>query len=258
MFGSVADLRRLLDQGLSPNSKTAEGVTLLMMSVNDPAKVKLLLDRGAEVNAKSKARYTALLVASGYGGTTEVVRELLKHKAEVEASKGQAPLYNASPMFLATWTGEIATMDLLSKHGAKPNHRMLLAGTAEASAMEMAVFNRDNETLRALVRIGQDVNQQNRQGLTALDWAAMSGLSSQVQTLIELGANVNHVDTFGMTPLLWASLIDMGDHGSIEALLKAGGNPRARTKQGESALTLAKKWQQPDVTRVLKQAGVQE
>jgi ankyrin repeat protein len=135
---------------------------------------------------------------------------------------------------------------------------MMMAGVAELSPMEMAVGQRDNEMIRALVRSGLDVNEPNREGLTALSWAAMMGLPNQVQALIALGADVNHADTFGMTPLLWASLIDMGNHGSIEALLKAGADPRARTKTGESALALAKKWQQPDVTRILKQAGVAE
>ncbi len=258
LFGSLSDLKRLLDQGLSANSHTAEGVTVLMMAANDADKVKLLLERGADVNAKSKARYTALLVAASYGGTTEVVRQLLERKAEVEANPGQNPLYNASPVFLAAWSGEAATVDLLAKHGANLSRRMLMGGVAEISPMEIAVAQRDNETIRALVRNGLDVNTKNREGLTALSWAAMMGLPGQVQQLIALGADVNHSDTYDMTPLLWASLIDMGNYGSIEVLLKAGADTRVRTKQGESALALAKKWQQPDVARVLKKAGVEE
>lgn len=258
LFGTASNLKRLLDQGLSANSKTTEGVTLLMMSANDSEKVKLLLERGAEVNAKSKARYTALLVAASYGGTTEVVRQLLDRNAEVEAKVGQNPIHNASPVFLAAWAGDAATTALLAKHGANLNRRMMLAGVVGISPMEIAVAQRDSEMIRTLVRSGVNVNEKNQEGLTALSWAAMMGLPGQVQALIALGADVNHVDTFGMTPLLWASLIDQGNYGSIEALLKAGADTRVRTKQGESALSLAKKSQQPDVTRILKQAGVAE
>ena len=48
VFGSVADVRRLLDQGLNPNAATKSGgTTALMAAAPDAEKMKLLLDRGA-------------------------------------------------------------------------------------------------------------------------------------------------------------------------------------------------------------------
>ncbi|MGH8402873.1 MAG: ankyrin repeat domain-containing protein, partial [Gammaproteobacteria bacterium] len=64
LFGTTADLKTALDGGLDPNSKTAEGTTLLMMAAPDAEKVKLLIDRGADVRAKAKSGYTALMVAT--------------------------------------------------------------------------------------------------------------------------------------------------------------------------------------------------
>lgn len=46
LFGSVDDLRELLDAGVKPDSVTKDGTTLLMMAVPDVDKVRLLLDRG--------------------------------------------------------------------------------------------------------------------------------------------------------------------------------------------------------------------
>ena len=161
-------------------------------------------------------------------------------------------------MFLAVWSGEPAKAELLARRGANPNRRMMLAGFVDVSAMEMAVATRNNEMIRALVHGGVDVNTKNREGLTALSWASMMGLPAQVRELLALGANVNHADTFGMTPLLWASLIDHGSYGSIETLVKAGADVKARTKSGETALALVKKWQQPDAPRALQQAGAPE
>lgn len=258
LFGSATDLRRMLDRGLNVNSKTTGGVTLLMLAANDLEKVKLLLERGADANAKSKARFNALLVAATHGGTTEVVRLLLERKAEIEAPLGQRPVNKASPGFLAAWSGDADKVELLAKHGANLRRRMMLAGIVDVSPLEMAVSSRDDETIRTLARNGVDINEPNALSITALSFAAMSGESEQVKLLIDLGANVNGSDKFGMTPLLWASLIDHGDGRLIETLLKAGADVKARTKQGESALTLAKKWQQPAVTRIFKQAGVDE
>src|SRR6185436_15936859 len=60
LFGSSAQLKALLDGGLSANTKTAAGTTLLMFAATDPAKVKLLIERGADVKAKAASGYTAL------------------------------------------------------------------------------------------------------------------------------------------------------------------------------------------------------
>ena len=61
LFGSVADVRRLLDEGLSPNAATKSGgTTALMMAAPDVEKMRLLLNRGADVNARARTRFSAL------------------------------------------------------------------------------------------------------------------------------------------------------------------------------------------------------
>ena len=69
MFGTVADLRALLDGGLNANTATAMGrIPLLTITMPDIEKVKLLLERGADVNARSERSYTSLLVGAQYRG----------------------------------------------------------------------------------------------------------------------------------------------------------------------------------------------
>ena len=60
--------------------------------------------------------------------------------------------------------------------------------------------------------------------------------------LIAHGANVNHVGKTGMTPLLYAASIDFGDSAMIDLLLKSGAHPDAVTKEGLTALDLARKY----------------
>ena len=51
---------------------------------------------------------------------------------------------------------------------------------------------------------------------------------------------MNHVDKKGMTPLLYAASIDFGDSAMIDLLLKSGARADARTKEGLTALDLAR------------------
>src|SRR5262249_15531012 len=65
LFGTAADVKKLLDGGLDPNAATKSGgTTALMMAAPDAGKMKRLMDRGASVNARSETRYAALMVAA--------------------------------------------------------------------------------------------------------------------------------------------------------------------------------------------------
>jgi hypothetical protein len=77
LFGSVRDLDSLLGSGLDANSKTPNGTTLLMMAAHDPAKVRLLLARKADVKSRSRSGTDALTIATTYRGTATVLQLLL-------------------------------------------------------------------------------------------------------------------------------------------------------------------------------------
>src|SRR6185369_12287698 len=106
LFGSAADVKKLLAGGFDPNAATKSGgTTALMMAAPDAEKMKLLIDRGANVNARSETKYSALMVAAQYGThSTPAVRLLLAHGADASQSQGQ-PLFNADPLFLAAYGG---------------------------------------------------------------------------------------------------------------------------------------------------------
>ena len=72
--------------------------------------------------------------------------------------------------------------------------------------------------------------------------AAIGNHPDMARLLIERGADVNHVDKAGMTPLLYAASIDFGDCAMIDPLLKSGAHTDARTKDGLTALDLARKY----------------
>ena len=86
LYGSPDSIKLLLDHGANPNSRNTAGATALHWAVPDAAKVRLLLAAGADANARStNFQRTPLLVAASYPGSTEVLRLLLEHGADMHA-----------------------------------------------------------------------------------------------------------------------------------------------------------------------------
>jgi ankyrin repeat protein len=66
-------------KGANPNATDAAGATALQWAIPDPAKVKLLIGAGADVNARSTNRgRTPFLIAASYPGTVEILNLLLE------------------------------------------------------------------------------------------------------------------------------------------------------------------------------------
>ena len=234
LFGSTAELKALLDGGLDVNSHTAEGTTLLMMTAQDPEKVKLLLARGAEANAKAKTGFTALMVAATYRGTAESMKTLLARGAE--ANPGKGVLFNASPLMLAAMASDAENVRLLLAYGADANRKMVILGMFPTSPL-MGVLGFGNvDVINALLKGGANLRERDSQQMTPLHWAALADRPALVRTLIAAGADVNAVDSHGYTPLLYAATVDFGHPETARLLLQNGANPNVKAKDGKTAM----------------------
>ena len=257
VFGSVADVKRLLDQGLNPNAATKSGgTTALMAAAPDAEKMKLLIDRGANVNARAQSRFSALMVAAQYQDSTAAINLLLDRKAEVGTpAEGGAPVFNANPFFLASYAGNAAVLKRLKDAGAKIDEPMTLIGTSRTTPLLGAFKFGDTEVARTLFELGTPLEFADGNGITMLGRSALNNEVAMAKTLIDRGANVNVVDKLGMTPLLWAASMDFGDPAMIELLLKSGAKADARNKDGLTALDLARKYGHMEVVPVLAKAA---
>jgi ankyrin repeat protein len=242
LFGTAADVKKLLDSGFDPNSATKSGgTTALMLAAPDVEKMTLLLGRGADVNRRSKTRYTALMMAAQYPNSAAAMNLLLDRGAQVRLPAGQgAPLYNASALILAAFSGNAEILERLRKAGDRLDSRMFFVGMFPASpALEIVGMDRV-KVMAALLDGGANANETDDDGISLLGWAAIANRLDMARLLIHRGADVNHVDKKGMTPLLYAASIDFGDPSMINLLLKSGARPDARTKEGKTALDLAR------------------
>jgi ankyrin repeat protein len=245
LFGSTADVKKLLASGFDPNSATnAGGVTALMLAAPDVDKMKLLLANGAHADARAKDRFSALLVAAQYPGSSAAMNLLLDHGAKVRLPTGQGAAYfNANPVFLAAFSGNADILARLIQEGGRVDDSMNVIGMSPNTPLMFLAPTHRVDSVRALLDAGGQVDETDPDGTTLLAWAAISNRVEMARLLIRRGASVNHVDKLGMTPLLYAASIDFGDAAMIDLLLKSGARLDARNKDGKTALDLAREYQ---------------
>ncbi len=253
--GSVADLKKALDDGLKPNAKTKKGTTALMFAARDPAKVKLLLDRGADTDARAESGISVIMVASRYRGNAEVVRLLLKHGAKVNPPKGVKVKDSGSAIFYAATTGDTELARVLLDAGAHVDDKMFVFGLVWVSPLSNATSRGDTAMMERLIEKGADLNWEDGDKITPLGWAVVYNHAPAVKLLIAKGAKVNHVDKLGMTPLLYSASIDFGDTAVVEALLAGGADQKAKDEKGRTAHALAKAYQHTAIAKLLARSG---
>jgi len=248
--GSASELRKLLDAGMKTDARSSGGTTALMFAASDIEKVKLLVERGADVNARAATGITVLTVAARYRGNSGVVNLLLKKGARPNPERGIETRNNATPMFLAVMAGDVETLGLLIDAGSRIDDRMNIIGRFMQSPLLYSTFV-DQPVAELLLTKGGDPNELDNDKISVLSWAAISNQPKIAQLLLSKGAKVNYVDNNGMTPLLYAASIDFGDTEIVERLIAAGADVSAKNKEGLTALDLAKKYHHQRIAELL-------
>ena len=119
LFGDASLVEQLLKHGADPNQTDKDGATALMWAIPDIQKVRRLIERGANVNARSSnLGRTPLLVAAGYPGTVDVVTLLLAQGADLRA-KDAAGLTALDIAMLSD--ADVEVVRLLVEKGLDPN-----------------------------------------------------------------------------------------------------------------------------------------
>ena len=191
----------------------------------DQAKVRALLDRRADVNARSNDGSTALLWAAHWN---DVPMAGLLTRAGADANAAND--FRMTPLSRACTNGSAVMVGLLLEAGANANTTI---ATGETPLMTCASSG-SAEAVRMLLARGASVNaKEPSQDQDALMWAAAERHAEVVSLLVEAGANLQARTKKGFTALHFAAR--EGDLETTRRLLTAGANVNARSQAEEPA-----------------------
>ncbi|HTM31590.1 MAG TPA: ankyrin repeat domain-containing protein [Vicinamibacterales bacterium] len=114
LYGDADLLQRMLAMGADPRVTNVSGANALMWAIPDTAKMRLLLDAGVDVNARSDNRRTALVIAASIVSSAPAVQLLLEYGASPLPAKNQDPI----PLQVAARIGNADVFRLLLDYGA--------------------------------------------------------------------------------------------------------------------------------------------
>lgn len=260
-FGSAEAMKLLLDKGAMVNAKNTFDATALLWAAGDAVKAHMLIDHNADVNAQSKQGRTPLMIAARTDGNSAIVGLLLSKGADPRPSDA----LGVTALHQAALAGDLESIRLLLGKGADVN---VLDKRGDSSLMGAAESG-SVEAVRLLLSKGARVNvartsytkvrngQIAKVGLTALMMAAPYGSPELIHELLDAGAGVNARDSREMTPLMFAVGSENQDAGVVRALLRAGASVNAKSNTGETALDWAEKFGNPAVISLLTGAGAE-
>ncbi len=214
--GQTEIVKLLLETGADVNARNKYfGCSALHYATRKPDICKLLLEHGADVNAVADDGWTALSTALD-GGDTDTVCLMLEHIQEMTCLN-TVTYEGYTALSMAEKNGYDDVVDILKRAGAKKYEEIVEDINAALIDMVVKGFS---DTIKLLVAKGADVNARRPDGTTAIMEAAAACDTDIVSFLIENGADVNMRNNKNETALKLASVI--GDPDTINVLKKAG------------------------------------
>jgi ankyrin repeat protein len=166
--------------------------------------IKVLLDKGVDVNARTKE-----------------VPPIRRQMLHVTGDLSWVDMTGQTPLLRAALAADVEVMRMLLAHGADPaitafagtNALMAAAGvdwvvdqtTDEGPAARL-------EAVKMCLDLGFDVNAVNSMGVSAVMGAANRGSDDIIELLVAKGAKLDVKDKEGRTPLNWAEGVFLATH----------------------------------------------
>jgi len=267
--GDIKRIKTLIDQGASVNEIVSNGMTALHYAVErgKTAIVKLLIEKGADVNRRKEEWLTTPLMTGAESGRTEIVKALIEAGADVnlEDKHGITALVEAVGVSSPPSAAHDVVQALLGA-GAKLKFNVLMKAAKNCSP----------ETIKALIAAGAEVNAVTPKWQTPLTWAVMEKRADNVVALLEAGAdpNLRNSPDCGSKSVAGKSALEIAQELKLKKiipLLEAAASgkpvPRAGDKKPATRADVPSLWRRieqalkvkaPDVQQSLNNGATQE
>lgn len=247
--GKIDTITTLLNSGVPVNTPSGTGMTPLIAaaSANQAGSVKLLIARGADVNARYSSRpgddprtsrgiYQGAstvtdgdtpLLACARTGNADIARQLVSKGADVKA----VDTNKSTTVSLAMQSPGAEMMRFLIEKGAST----LVTDSSGDSPLMWAIQRSDRLLALAVIKAGGNVNVINLNRETALLQAARGNMMPDVELkLARTASDINIKDGQGSFPLSYAVVFGRPD--VVKALLDRGADPNQKDASGSTPL----------------------
>lgn len=207
----------LLKYGADVNISDNEGVTILhdlseydviFYELDKVEMAKLILSKGADINAKTKANKTPLFL-SIRNKFVNLAELLISYGADINCTCNV--WNNFTPLHALTYYSEynshtVNLLNMLLENGANVHAREVDEATAlhiaiDCHGIERNIRDDDDQMALSLLKFGAEVDASDRNGQTPLHRACLNRYTIGAKGLLNHGADINIEDEFGNTPL---------------------------------------------------------
>jgi len=234
------------------NAQDAEGRTPLYLAcMSKPWNselIALLIEKGADVNAKNK-QGVGILLSTVWSRNKEAAQILLSKGADVNAEDrdGNTSLWWASNIRFYFYSKDM--LELLISNGARiPEDKETLR-----MMLHSAAFHGHKKFVELLIENGADVKSKNHNDGTFLHSASAGGLQEFVELMSKEGADLNKKNRYGLTPLHMAAT--RGQRDTCQLLLEKGADIHATSIEGKTAYHYALECEFQEVAEYLTAMG---
>jgi hypothetical protein len=182
-FGLREAIMALLKSGHDLDVKDTYNQTPLSWAARNghEAVVKLLLEKGAELESKENRYGQTPLSWAARNGRETVVKLLLEKSAKLESKSKNS----RTPLSWAAGNGHEAIVKLLLEKGVKLESKSYYGQTP----LSWAAWNGCEAVVKLLLEKGAELESKSNYDQTPLSWAAGNGHEAVVKLLLEKGAD---------------------------------------------------------------------